>query len=407
MWFAWMVALRFLREGRGQTLLIFLGVAVGTSVIVFLSALISGLQVDIVSKTLGSQAHVVVHMPDEAPRWVRPDDDAGLTILRAEQQPPQKLRNVGDWPAVRAQLQTMDGVLAVSPMVAGAAVATRGETNRSVLVQGIIPEDFERVIPMRQAVRQGTYGVVGTEVMVGSELARDFGVVPGDRIRLSTPQGRAEVYTVRAIFDLGNKDVNKRWVLTTLRSAQTLLDLVGGVSSFELRLSQIYQANNQADLITAQTGLAADTWMRNNPQLLSGLQSQSSSSTTIQFFVVLAVALGIASVLAVSVVQKSREIGILRAIGVPTTRVMGIFLVQGAVVGLVGSALGAGLGVLLTESFMQMVRTPAGAPLFPVEVTAALLLQTAVMATATGVLAAVAPARRAARLDPAVVIRNG
>lgn len=405
MWLAWTVAVRFLREGRSQSLLILLGVAVGTAVIVFLSALMDGLQVNLIRQTLGSQAHVVVRMPDEAPRPVMPLGEE--PVLHAEQRPPLRTRSVENWPAVRDTLAGLDGVLAVSPVVTGAALATRGEASRSVLLRGMVPEDFDRIIPVSTKLTAGTYGLVGTEAMVGIELARELGVVLGDRIRLTAPQGQTEVHTVRAIFDLGNKDVNERWVLVTLRSAQTMLDLAGGVSTLELKVRDIFSASQRADTITARTGLAADSWMRTNTQLLTALRSQSSSSTTIQLFVVLAVALGIASVLVVSVVQKGREIGILRAMGLSTPRVMGIFLVQGALVGLLGSTLGAGLGALLATAFVTLVRAADGGPLFPIEVTWALLMQTALLATLTGVLSAVAPARRAARLDPAVVIRNG
>ncbi len=405
MWFAWMVAMRFLREGRSQTLLIFLGVAVGTAVIVFLSALMDGLQVSLIDKTLGSQAHVVVRVPDDLPRPVMVEP--GVIMAREEQRPPQRLRSVENWTAVRTGLAAMDEVVAVSPVVTGAALATRGQANRAVLLRGIIPDEFVKIIPMAQHLQTGTWALQGTDVIMGVELAKDLGAVTGDRVRLTSTAGRSDVYTVRAIFDLGNKDVNERWALVTLRSAQTLLDLAGGVSALELKVKHIFDANTQADAITARTGLTADTWMRSNAQLLTALQSQSSSSVTIQFFVVLAVALGIASVLVVSVVQKGREIGILRAMGLSTPRVMGIFLVEGAVVGLVGSTLGSALGAALASAFVALVRTSSGEPLFPIDVSAALLLKTALLATFTGVLSAVAPARRAARLDPAVVIRNG
>jgi lipoprotein-releasing system permease protein len=406
MWFAWMVAVRFLREGRVQSLLIFLGVAVGTAVIIFLSALIDGLEVNIIHQTLGSQAHLVVRMPDEVARPVLLPT-AGDVVMETQQRPPQRLRSVENWPAVRDVIAGMDGVVAVSAVVTGAAVVTRGQANRAVLLRGIVPEDFERIIPMRSRLRAGTFGLVGMETMLGMELAKELGVDVGDRVRLSSVEGRTDVYTVRAIFDLGNKDVNERWVLVPLRSAQTLLDLAGGVSSLDVKLSDIFQANTRGDAIMARTGLQADTWMRTNTQLLAALRSQSSSSTTIQFFVVLAVALGIASVLVVSVVQKSREIGILRAMGLSTPRVMGIFLVQGALVGLVGSLLGSGLGALLASAFIALVRAADGTPLFPIDVNATLLLRTTLLATLTGILSAVAPARRAARLDPAVVISHG
>jgi lipoprotein-releasing system permease protein len=147
--------------------------------------------------------------------------------------------------------------------------------------------------------------------------------------------------------------------------------------------------------------------MGTNAQLLVGLRSQGSSSIMIQVFVVLAVALGIASVLAVSVVQKSREIGILKAMGVATGRVVRIFLLQGAIVGLAGSAVGVLVGIGLSLFFASLATNPDGTPTFPVNLNALLYARSALIATSVGIVAAVLPARRAARLDPAQVIRGG
>jgi lipoprotein-releasing system permease protein len=156
-----------------------------------------------------------------------------------------------------------------------------------------------------------------------------------------------------------------------------------------------------------RTGLTCESWTQLNQQLLLGLRSQKSSSTLIQVFVVIAVALGISSVLIVSVVQKAREIGILRAMGTSTGRVMRIFLLEGALVGLGGSVLGVGIGVGLAVFFQSLASNPDGSPAFPVAITAGLLIRTVALAAATGVLSAMAPARRAAKLDPVETIRYG
>src|SRR5512132_380966 len=125
------------------------------------------------------------------------------------------------------------------------------------------------------------------------------------------------------------------------------------------------------------------------------------------FFVIVAVALGIASVLVVSVVQESREIGILRAVGTSRARVMRIFLIQGGLVGLAGSAIGSALGAGLAVFFAGLARNADGSPIFPIDLSPALFLSAATIAIFTGLIAAVVPARRAARLDPASVIRHG
>jgi lipoprotein-releasing system permease protein len=169
----------------------------------------------------------------------------------------------------------------------------------------------------------------------------------------------------------------------------------------------IFEAEALAERIRSRTGLVAESWMEQNGDLLVGLRSQSMSSIMIQVFVILAVALGIASVLAVSVVQKAREIGILRATGTRTASVTRIFLIQGAVLGGIGSLFGIALGTFLALFFAGIAQNPDGSATFPVALTPLLYGRSALVAITVGLLAAVLPARDASRLDPATAIRNG
>jgi lipoprotein-releasing system permease protein len=398
--FEWLVAIRYLREGRAQSLLILGGVAVGVGVIVFLSALISGLQVSLVDRTLGTQAHIVLRRPDDAPRPLLGRDGPVGVTARVER-PAQRLRSILD------AIERVPGVLALTPTVTGAAFARQGTATRAVLLRGIDPEGFQRIIDVRSKVVSGRFGLAGADAVIGTELAKALGLVVGNKLRLSAPDDRSDVFTVRGIFDIGNKDANERWVFVPLRSAQTLLDLVGGVSTIEVKVADLFAAESIAAELAADTGLEADSWMKVNTQLLVGLRSQNSSSYMIQVFVIIAVALGIASVLVVSVVQKSREIGILKAMGTPTRRIIRVFLIEGALVGLAGSVLGVALGAGLSIFFASLATNPDGSPMFPVNLTLALVVRASIVATVTGIVAAAAPAHRAARLDPVEVIRYG
>ena len=403
--FEWFIALRYLREGRSQTALILSGVAVGVGVIVFLSALINGLQTSLIERTLGSQAHLVVRPQREVARPLR--RPAGEAITTRLEQTPQRLRSIAQWQQVRAAIDRLPGIVATTPTVAGSAFANRGNASKSIALRGVEPESFIRIIDLRRSMVSGRFRIGSGEAVIGKELADDLGVLVGDKLRLVTAEGRGEVFAVTGIFDLGNKDLNERWVLVALRAAQNLLDLTAGASTIEAKVADIFAADELATAVSRRTGLITDSWTRINAQLMVGLKSQNSSKYMIQFFVVVAVALGIASVLVVAVVQKSREIGILKAVGTSTKRVIRVFLIQGALLGLVGSALGCGLGAVLALSFANLAKNPDGSPTFPVELTLELYLSAAALATVTGLIAAAFPARRAARLDPAEVIRYG
>ena len=403
--FEWIVAVRFLREGRIQSLLILLGVSVGVGVIIFLSALITGLQARLIENTLGTQAHIVIRPPDEIPRPMLKDQ--GFQVSSHVEKPAQRLRSILRWQQILESIRQVQGVTATAAVVSGPAFAARGTASKPVTLQGIERESFLHIINVEDKLLAGRFRITGTEAVIGTELASDLGIVLGEKMRISTAEGRNDVYTVTGIFDLGNRDINQRWVFISLRSAQSLLDLVGGVSTIEVKVADIFEAETAAGHIADRTNLVADSWMKLNTQLLVGLRSQSSSSYMIQVFVVIAVALGISSVLVVSVVQKSREIGILKAMGAPTARVTRIFLIQGGLVGLVGSLLGVFLGIGLSLFFQTLATNPDGSPTFPVNLNLLLYVRTAAIAMLTGVASAVVPARHAARLDPAEVIRYG
>jgi lipoprotein-releasing system permease protein len=403
--FEWIVAIRYLREGRTQTALIFAGVGVGVAVIIFLSSLITGLQESIVRRTLGTQAHVVIRPPEERPRPTLSAADS--TADPRIERPPQRIRSIVGWQQVVDGVRRFPDVTAVAPTVNGPAFALRGNGSFSVAVRGLDPVAYAPIVDLAAYVTQGSLDLAGFEAAIGTELAENLGVVVGDKIRLQNTAGATTVFIVRSIFDIGNRDLNQRWVIVPLRSAQSLLGLEGGVSTIEVKVREIFAAEEAAIRIAERTGLVADSWMGTNAQLLVGLRSQGSSSIMIQVFVVLAVALGIASVLAVSVVQKSREIGILKAMGVATGRVVRIFLLQGAIVGLAGSAVGVLVGIGLSLFFASLATNPDGTPTFPVNLNALLYARSALIATSVGIVAAVLPARRAARLDPAQVIRGG
>jgi lipoprotein-releasing system permease protein len=205
---------------------------------------------------------------------------------------------------------------------------------------------------------------------------------------------------VAGIFELGVRELDSRYVYLDLRQAQILLDLPGGVTQIDLTVQEIFAAEEIAERLARLTGMQAESWMATNGQLLNALSSQTMTTQMIRIFVGLSVAFGIASVLAVSVVQRTREIGILRAMGSPRRQVMRVFLLQGGLLGLAGSALGGLVGWALVMVFNLM-----GPGLFFVQVPTGLVLSAMAVATLTGVLAAAAPARRAARYDPAVAIR--
>jgi lipoprotein-releasing system permease protein len=406
--FSWLgfersVAVRFLREGRMQTLLIIVGVAAGVAVVAYISALITGLQSNTLEKTLGAQAHVTVSAQDDV--VVAPGPPAsGATTLAQTQPRAQRPRSIPSWAALVPVLEAMPEVAAVSPMVAGAGLALRGEASKSIALVGVDLDRYDRIVHLRSKVVEGVARLGPGEGIIGRDLAIDLGVRVGDRVSIVTGNV-GDSLRVTALVDLGVRELNRRTVIVPLRAAQSLIGLPGGATNLDLALVDVWAAQRLADDLAQRYPYKVESWQQANAQLVSALNAQSVSTGLIRGVVMVVVILGIASVLVVSVVQKRREIGILRAMGATRGQILRVFLLQGAIVGALGSMLGVLLAVLLIWAFTSFVRGSDGLPLFSITLAPALALRIAAVATLCGVLAAVAPARRAAALDPAQAIR--
>ncbi len=402
--FEWQVALRFLKEGRFQSVLMIVGVAAGVAVVTYISALISGLQRNTLDKTLGAQAHITLSPQDEKVTPALPPAAVGEIRWTDTQARAQRLQTLTNWQGMASLLSQREGVSAVSPMVAGAALARRGEATRAVALSGVDLAQYDRIVSLRQKLVTGQLVLSPGDAIIGQTLADDLGVRVGDRITVSTSD-RSESLRLTGLVDLGIKDLNRRVVIVPLRSAQTMLNLPGGVTQIDLRVDDVWQAKALAQTLARELPTKVESWQEANAQLVSALNAQSVSTMLIRSVVMLVVVLGIASVLVVSVVQKQREIGILRAMGSSRAQIQRVFLLQGTVVAALGSVLGVALAVALIKAFTTFVKGSDGLPLFSISLAPEMAMQIVGVTLLAGVLAAVAPARRAAQMDPAQAIR--
>lgn len=398
LWIEWRIALRFLADNPLQTLLISVAISVGAAVIVFITALIMGLQDNIIDKTLGTQAHIRIEARQQ--HNILSAAPAGKIVWVLESPRAQRLQTINNWQEVRDTLDTYPVLKTVSPLISGPAFAQKGTARASVALMGIDPERYAGIIDLQGYLREGHFRVGASDVLIGSQLAEDLGLRAGDKLRLDAGGNHQAVMSVAGIFELGVHELDSRYVYTGLKQAQTLLGLPGGVTILELKISDVFGAEYWAQRIKKITRLHVQSWMESNGQLLNALSSQTMTTQMIRVFVALSVIFGIASVLAVSVVQRTREIGILRAMGSSQQQILRVFLLQGGLLGLAGSL----LGVIVGYSLVQVLNH-FGQLLFVIRLEPSMLLSAILIATAAGVIAAIVPARRAARYDPAVAIR--
>ncbi|BBB59321.1 hypothetical protein UNDKW_1048 [Undibacterium sp. KW1] len=306
--------MRFLREGRMQSIFIILGVAIGVGVIVFMSALLSGMQGNLFKRVLSSQPHITLERPKQQATAVLNTNEQ-QTIAATIQKPSQRMNTIDQWQKVRDQMQARGDVVAVSPNASGPALVVRGSATQAISLIGIEPDAYVRIVPLPEKMIAGSFRMMNTDMIIGMQLAEDMGVQLGDKLRVTSAAGASLNLNIAGIFDLGSRGANQRTVFVLLSTAQNLLGMNGGVSSIDLTVQDPYAAETIAQLIANATGLTAMSWIASNNQFFLGMRAQTYSSLLIRIFVALSVAAGIASVLVVSVVQRQKEIGILRAMG--------------------------------------------------------------------------------------------
>lgn len=404
--FEWTLAIRFLKEGSSQTLLTIVGAAVGVAVIVFMSALLAGVQDNMFSRILSSQAHITISPRDEVARPLR--EGTGVSEMATVQTPTQRLRSIDQWQNISAALSERDGVLVVSPSASGAAFAIRGDTAKSISVEGIDAAAYFKIVDVPAKITSGTAVMGPGEVLLGTTLASELGLGLGEklRVRTGTTNSSDQLFIIVGIFDLGNRGANERTTYVPLRAAQTLFGVPGGVTSLSINLADPYQAEVVAAELRSSLGINATSWIDSFAEFFTALRSQQLANFIIRFFVALAVALGIASVLVVTVVQRTSEIGILRAMGTSRGQILRIFLLQGAVIGLLGSIVGGAAGAGFVLLWRGFARAADGTEYFVISLPLSLFIATGLIATLTGVLTAILPALGAARLNPVDAIRG-
>ena len=308
------------------------------------------------------------------------------------------------------KVETVDAVSSISVAADSAAFVSVGSRSAPVVVRGFEFENADAIYGIRDAIYAGSEPFSFGEVMVGKELAGELSISLGDEFALVLSNGSSRSVSVCGFFDLKVASLNSGWLLTTLNTSQSVFGFGTGVTSIEMHVKDVFSADAVAAQIASlldDPSLKVDNWKAQNEQLLSGLQGQTISSLMIQVFVLASVVIAIASVLAIKVVQKSRQIGILKAMGIKDRGASLIFLFEGLILGVGGSVLGVLLGVGLLLSFVTFATNPDGSPLIDLYIDTTFVIGSGVVAVMAATLAAVVPARKSSKLSPIEVIRGG
>jgi lipoprotein-releasing system permease protein len=416
--FEFLLALRYLRPKRTFvsviTLISVVGVTLGVAVLIIVISVMSGFDRQLREKILGFNTHVKVLKPN---------------------------RTLADYPRVMSQVATQTLVKAVAPFVIGRVLLETAPHNGqsqvdAPYVRGIDASLETNISILPQSIVSGVFDVSNRGLLVGTELAYQLRLDVGDLVTIYSPeelrqmranQGRTSAqatlpdeYEVRGIFDVGYYEYNVSVVMTSLEDAQDLYVLGNDVHGLLVMLDDPYAAPTVAQALSRQLGpeYRVTTWMQENANLLNALLVEKNVMFYLLFFIMIVAALCILSALITFVVQKTREIGMLKALGATDLQVSLLFLSQGALVGAMGDLAGYGLGMLALayrNEFLHFMNRMTGFELFPasiygftelpalIEPKDILLICGSAWVVCT--LGGVIPAWRAGRLKPVEALR--
>ncbi|MCX7821257.1 MAG: ABC transporter permease [Brevinematales bacterium] len=395
--FEWKIAIRFLIKGRFQTIFIILGISIGVAVQFFLSSLIGGLQKSLIERTVGNTAHIIVQ-----PESIIPLSFLSNELTATKEPVYRKSLEIISWQKYYEYFKSRDGVKVVLPVINGQGFIERGDAIYSTLIKGVQLEEAKIFYKFNKNIISGEAKLAGESSIIGKDLADNLKLKNGDTFYLRNESGNSIVLTVSAIIDLGSSLANNI-VLISIDRARSFLN-INGVSGIDIQIFDVFKANDLANEWKREfSRIKIESWQERNKELLTALRSQSSSSYIIQFFVVLSISLGIASVLGISAIQKSRQLGILKALGVNDVSSFNIFLIMGALLGLVGSVFGVLLGFFLAFGFIYGAKGVS----FSLDINMVNILMPVILSLFSSIIASVFPANNAKRLSPIEVIRNG
>ena len=379
------IAVRFLRSGRTQTVLIVLGIAIAISIQIFVGLLIGSLQQSLVNSTIGNSPQI--------------------TITSATD-----VATIRNWNELVREIENTGLVKAVTESASGNAFLASGSSNLPVLVRGFDLDSADKIYNLRSSIYEGRAYQSLQEVLIGRDLQEELELNIGDKLEVRLPNGQSSTFIISGFYDLGVASINKTWIITNLGTAQKIFAFGDRVTSIEISVADVFQA----DVIAAQlqttlndSEIKIENWKSQNEELLSGLNGQRISSTIIQAVIILSVVIAIASVLAISVLQKYRQIGILKAMGIKDTAASLIFIYQGFIIGIIGSVLGIALGLGLLYAFNTFATNPDGSALIDLYIETGFIVRSWVIAVLASTLAGLIPARKSLQLNPIDVIREG
>jgi lipoprotein-releasing system permease protein len=399
MLYALKIAGRYLTASKSQTALLVVGVALGVFIFIFMSALIGGLAEFILARTAGDMSHITI-----AAEAVDPPQLTALngTVLMVSQSGTQA-QSLTDAAAFLPLIAALPQVKAVSPQITGPAVLRRGLQAAQVSVTGLEMGRESAITNLAGYLVAGDVSLRAGAVVLGQSLVDDLHLSLGQSVTLQSTNAAETTLTLSGIYQIGaGGGMDRGRAYVSIGTARSLFAMPQSLSRIEIKLFDLYAADSTAAQITAQTGLPATSWTKDGAQLLEALSAQAQTGYFLKSFAMISIVIGISSALLLSTYRRRPEIGIMRAMGAPRGFVVLVFVLQGALIGVMGGLLGAGLGYASLLPFPTRDAFRSGT--LPIDITQGSYGLAILLTLIAAIAASILPARAAARVDPVTAI---
>ena len=409
--FEFFIGSRYLRTKQKQafisliTVLSIAGVTVGVMALIVVIAVMTGFEHDLKSRILGVESHIVI-MRHNVP--------------------------FSDYRNILEHVENTDGVEAATPFINSQVILRSSLSLSGAVLRGIDPDSADRVIKnldkvslknLKETDQRKSTSIAMPSIILGKELAKNLGVMLGDPVHLISPMGMISPigliptmkrFKVAGLFESGMYEYDKSLAYMHIKDAQKILRMGDSVNGIEVRVNDIYNAGNIAGRIVKELGFQywARDWMQMNQNLFSALKLEKTVMFIILALIVLVAAFNIASTLIMMVMEKTKDIAILKAMGATNKSIRKIFVFKGIVIGSIGTILGVFLGFILCTvlKYYQFIELPGDVyyiTTLPVKLELLDVVIIASAAMAISFLATLYPARQASKLDPVEAIRYG
>ncbi len=407
------IGLRYLQARRRETFISLitvisvLGVMIGVMTLNVVMAVMSGFEETLRDRLLGINAHIAIVRSGEP---------------------------MQDYEKVVEQVKSEDAVVAASPTIYGQVMLTAGTRVSGVVVRGVDPDRVNDVVNVQSFLKEGSLAALETQhpvavedrtvllpgIILGERLANQLGVFQGSAVQVVSPLGsptaigvipKVRRFVVTGVLRTGMSEIDSTLVFMGLAEAQKFFELPGAVTSIELRVSDVNQSREVAERLQRQLGFPyfAEDWTRLWPNLFSALELEKTVYFLVLLLMVLIGAFNIVSTLVMVVMEKKKDVAILRSMGATQQSIRRIFLLKGCLIGIVGTISGVILGLLVCGLISQyQFKLPDGVFLIstvPVRIYMSNFVLVACASFVVCLLASIYPARQAAKLDPVEIIR--